>query len=514
MTIPFFQLIRQNAPSGLVVFLVALPLCLGVALASGAPPLSGILSGIIGGIVVGGLSRSHISVSGPAAGLTAIVFMAITELGSFELFLCAGLIAGGVQLLLGLLKAGSITNYFPSAVIEGMLAGIGVIIIVKEMPYALGDALFFEHIREGIISLHLGSLLIALLSAIILFSWEKLAWTKRVKWIPAALVAVVLGVLLNQLFIMLESPLALLPSQLVNLPVAHSLEEAEGLIRLPDFNGFTRPQTWLIGLSIAVVASIETLLSIEAADRLDAHRRITDTNHELRAQGVGNLFASLIGALPMTSVIVRSSANANAGATHKLSTIIHGFLLLVCVLAIPEWLNQIPLATLAVVLIFIGYKLTRPVLYRHFWRKGIYQFLPFLATMLAVVCLDLLKGVGIGLLISLGFILHRNLKRAYYLSREDLADAQEICLELAEEVTFLNKAAIKKTLKNVQPNSKITIDARKCAYIDHDVLELIANFSHIYAKENGIEVTLKGLRYDYEKAQSHSHIQVVLHKSP
>lgn len=512
MTTSLFSLLRQNIPSGLVVFLVALPLCLGVALASGAPPLSGILSGIVGGIVIGLLSRSHISVSGPAAGLTAIVFMAITELGSFELFLCAGLIAGGLQLLLGLLKAGSITNYFPSAVIEGMLAGIGLIIIVKEMPYALGDALLFEHIREGTISLHLGSLFIALLSALVLLSWEKLAWAKRVKWIPSALVAVVLGTLLNQLFLNLNSPLALLPEQLVNLPVPHSLEEAERLIRQPDWRGFTQLQTWVIGLTIAIVASIETLLSIEAADRLDAHRRITDTNHELRAQGVGNLVASLIGALPMTSVIVRSSANANAGATHKLSTMIHGLLLLVCVLLIPEWLNQIPLATLAVVLIFIGYKLTRPVLYRHFWRKGIYQFLPFLATVVAVVWLDLLKGVGIGLLISLGFILHRNLKRAYYLSREDLEEAQEICLELAEEVTFLNKAAIKKTLKNVQPNSKITIDARKCAYIDDDVLELITNFTHIYARENQIEVNLKGLKYDYEKSHSHSHIQVVLHK--
>lgn len=509
-----FHLIRQNAPSGLVVFLVALPLCLGVALASGAPPLSGILSGVIGGLVIGALSRSHISVSGPAAGLTAIVFVAISELGSFELFLCAGLIAGVVQLLLGIGKAGSITNYFPSAVIEGMLAGIGIIIIVKEMPYALGDVLFFQHLTEGIVSLHLGALLITLISAVVLWGWEHSVFAKRIKWIPAALVAVVLTTALNQLFHVLQSPLALNSTQLVNLPVAHSLEEAESLIRLPDFSGLSQAKTWLIGLTMAIVASIETLLSIEAADRLDPHRRITDTNHELRAQGLGNLVASVIGALPMTSVIVRSSANASAGATHKLSTMIHGLLLLVSVLLIPEWLNQIPLATLAVVLIFIGYKLTRPVLYRHFWRKGYYQFIPFFATMLAVVWLDLLKGVGIGLLISLGFILQRNLKRAYYLSREELSEAQEISLELAEEVTFLNKAAIKKTLKNVQPNSKITIDARKSAYIDHDVLELIANFTHIYAKENGIEVTLKGLKYDYEKAQSHSHIRVVLHKSP
>lgn len=496
----FGQLLRQNFASGLVVFLVALPLCLGISLASGAPPLAGVLSGIIGGIVIGALSTSHISVSGPAAGLVAIVLAAITELGAFELFLCAGLVAGGLQFILGLIRAGSITNYIPISVIEGMLAGIGVLIILSQLPYAFGQkGSLWQIIQNG--TIHFGALIIALISMAIIIGWERSPFFSKLKLLPSALIAVLMGILLNNLFIYFDSSLAVPASQLVQLPVPHSLEEAESLIKFPNFSGLLNPYVWLTGATIAVVASVETLLSIEAADRLDKRRRITDTNHELRAQGIGNIVASLIGGLPMTSVIVRSSANANAGASHKLSTVIHGTLLLVCILAIPSLLNQIPLATLSAVLILVGYKLTRPAIYRLFWHKGIYQFIPFIATMVAVVFLDLLKGVGIGLVISIIFLLYGNMKRAYYLSREELAEANSIVLELAEEVSFLNKAAIKKTLKNVRPNSQITINATRSVYIASDVLELIDDFANFYAKENNITVKLKGFKHNYENQE-------------
>ncbi|AUI65960.1 MULTISPECIES: SulP family inorganic anion transporter [Glaesserella] len=504
------KLLKQNFSSGLVVFLVALPLCLGIALASGAPPLAGILSGIVGGIVIGALSSSHISVSGPAAGLAAIVLAAITELGSFELFLCAGLIAGAIQLLLGFIRAGSITNYIPVAVIEGMLAGIGVIIILKELPYALGSSETLSQLIQNSTPIHFGSLLIATISMAIMIGWDRHPKLKKIKLLPSALVAVIVGILLNNLFIYFNLPLAIPSSQLVQIPVPHSLEEAENLIRYPNFSGFSNSIVWVTGITIAVVASIETLLSIEAADRLDVHRRITDNNHELRVQGFANILASCIGALPMTSVIVRSSANVSAGATHKISAVIHGILLFMCVVSIPTLLNQIPLATLAAVLILIGFKLTHPKHYKHFWRKGIYQFIPFVVTMIAVVFLDLLKGVGIGLVISILFVLHGNMKRSYYLSREELSEADEIVLELGEEVSFLNKAAIKKTLKNIQPNSKVTINAEKALYIASDVLELLEDFTNVYAQENNIQVKLRGFKYDYEHQEGveHTHIRV------
>lgn len=515
--------LSQNFASGLVVFLVALPLCLGIALASGAPPLSGIIAGIIGGIVVGAISNSNISVSGPAAGLTAIVLTAITDLGAFELFLCAGLIAGILQLVLGFIRAGSISNYFPNNVIEGMLAGIGIIIILKQIPHALGfdkdyegnQTLFengfnFNYFNELFSAIHPGAVIVTLVSIAILLTWEKVAFLKRIKMLPGALVAVIAGILLNQFFVSTGSSLAISAEHLVPLPVPQSIEDFKNLITLPDFNGFTNPKVWIAGATIAVVASIETLLCIEASDRLDVRRRITDTNLELKAQGIGNLVSSLIGGLPMTSVVVRSSANANAGATSKSSAIIHGVLLLVCVLSIPFILNLIPLATLAAVLILVGYKLAKPATFKHFWHNGKYQFIPFLATVLAVVFTDLLKGVGIGLAISVIYILQGNMKRAYYLSREKLNDADELTIKLAEEVSFLNKAAIKKTLKNIKSGSKVIIDARTTSYITTDVLEMIQDFANVRAKEENIEVELIGFKTsyrDYETDQD-SHVSI------
>lgn len=503
--------IKENFPSGLVVFLVALPLCLGIALASGAPPLSGVIAGIIGGLVVGYLSNSNISVSGPAAGLTAIVLTAITGLGSFEMFLCAGLIAGLLQLVLGFVRAGSISNYFPTNVIEGMLAGIGIIIIITQIPNAFGFATGFtdsvmavngfslDTLATMAAGIHPGAVIVTLTSVAILLAWDKFPTLKKIKMVPGALVAVASGIILNYLFTVTGSALAIGSEHLVSLPVPKSLDDFRGMLVFPAFSGFLNMQVWVVGATIAIVASIETLLCIEASDRLDTHRRITDTNRELRAQGIGNLLSSLIGGLPMTSVVVRSSANANAGATSKASTMIHGALLLISVLTIPFILNMIPLSTLAAVLILIGYKLAKPATIMHFWKKGKHQFIPFIATIIAVVFLDLLKGVGIGLLISIFYILQGNMKRAYYLSREQLDDADEINIKLAEEVSFLNKAAIKKTLKNVKPNSRVCIDARSTSYIATDILEMIQEFANIRAKEEDIEVTLTGFKTSYQE---------------
>ena len=407
--INLFANLKSDIPAGLVVFLVALPLCLGIALASGAPPLSGIIAGVVGGIVVGFFSKSHLSVSGPAAGLTAIVLTAITDLGAFNIFLTAGLIAGLIQLILGFVKAGSISNYFPTNVIEGMLAGIGVIIILKQIPHAIGyDADFegdetfmqqdggntFSTIIGALDYINLGAVIVTAVSLTILLLWDKVPFLKKLKLVPGALVAVIVGILINEFFLASGSSLAITSEHLVNLPVPETIDDFKSIILLPDFNGFLNYKVWIVGATIAVVASIETLLCIEAADRMDAQKRLTDTNVELKAQGIGNMLSSLIGGLPLTSVVVRTSTNNNAGAKSKMSTIIHGVFLLVSVLAIPFLLNKIPFATLAAVLFLVGYKLAKPAVIAHFWHKGKYQFIPFIATLLGVVFMDLLKGVA------------------------------------------------------------------------------------------------------------------------
>lgn len=565
-----FGNLKSDFPSGLVVFLVALPLCLGIAIASKAPPLSGIIAGVVGGIVVGALSRSHISVSGPAAGLTAIVLTAITDLKAFDIFLTAGLIAGILQLILGFLKAGSISNYFPTNVIEGMLAGIGIIIILKQIPHAVGydndfegDETFAEKGGNAIDSLldsfnhvHLGAILITLLSLAILISWDKIDFLKKLKLIPGALVAVIVGVILNEVFISSGSNFAIAKEHLVSLPVPKTWNDFKNIVVTPNFAGFADVKVWTVGATIAVVASIETLLCIEASDRMDTQKRYTDTNIELKAQGIGNILSSLIGGLPMTSVVVRSSANANAGAKTKMSSIIHGVLLLISVLSIPFLLNKIPLATLAAVLLMVGYKLAVPSI-RHFasympkeinilvivlisvivaynvtgqfgtmviitgsvallilayciykfkilieFRKTItrnqYLYFPFFATTLAVVFTDLLKGVALGVVISISFILRGNLKRAYRFRKEKFEDGDVIRIDLAQEVSFLNKAAIKTTLSQIPENSKVVINASDTVYIAHDVLDLIQEFASIRALEENIKVKLKGFKKVYE----------------
>lgn len=520
-----FANLKSDFASGLVVFLVALPLCLGIALASGAPLFSGIISGIIGGIVVGMLSRSHISVSGPAAGLTAIVLVAISDLGSYPVFLTTVLIAGIIQLILGFIKAGSISNYFPTNVIEGMLAGIGIIIFLKQVPHAVGydkvsegDTSFFENggltvidsIIEAFQSFNYGSVIITLVALSILVVWTKIPFLHKLKLVPGALVAVLSGILINEIFIRTGSPLQVNKDHLVSLPIPGSIEEFKAIFIFPDFSSGTifNSNVWLTGITIAVVASIETLLCIEASDRMDPHKRYTNTNVELKAQGIGNFISGLLGGLPMTSVVVRSSANANAGAETKMSTIIHGFLLLISVLLIAPFLNRIPLATLAAILLLIGYKLAKPSLFKHFWEKGKYQFIPFIATVLAVVFLDLLKGVALGMLISIFFVLRGNYKRAYFFRKETYHDGDVIHIDLAQEVSFLNKAAIKNTLKNIPENSKVIINAADSVYIAHDVLDLIEEFKDIIAKDRHIKVKLVGFKkaYNIENTEDGQHV--------
>lgn len=512
--INLFANLKSDFASGLVVFLVALPLCLGIAMASGAPLFSGIIAGVIGGIVVGYLSQSHISVSGPAAGLTAIVLTAITNFGAFDVFLMSVFIAGLIQLALGFLKAGSISNYFPTNVIEGMLAGIGIIIILKQIPHAFGyDADFegdqafiqndgsnsFSFLFNLINHIQLGAVVVSLVSLVILISWDKVSFLKKLKLIPGALIAVIAGVVLNEIFISSGSSLAIAKEHLVSLPVPQSFDEFKSILIIPDFTAVTNPQVWVVGLTIAIVASIETLLCIEAADRMDVQKRYTNTNVELRAQGIGNILSSLLGGLPMTSVVVRSSANNNAGAKSKMSAIIHGILLLISVLSIPTILNKIPLATLATVLILVGYKLAKPSTVLHFWKKDkIYQFIPFIATLIFVVATDLLKGVALGIIISIIFVLRGNLKRAYSFKKEQYEDGDVIHIDLAQEVSFLNKAAIKLTLSEIPENSKVIINAHDTEYIAHDVLDLIREFKETRAIDENIKVKLKGFKKAYQ----------------
>lgn len=506
--------LKSDFASGLVVFLVALPLCLGIALASGAPLFSGIISGIIGGIVVGFLSRSHISVTGPAAGLTAIVLTAITDLGAYNIFLTAVIIAGLLQLLLGFLKAGSISNYFPTNVIEGMLAGIGIIIFLKQIPHAVGydkvsegDTSFFEKggsnmfetIFDAFNYINYGSIIITAVALAILIIWDKVPFLKRLKLVPAALIAVFSGIIINEIFIRTGSALRVSEDHLVSLPTPSSMAEFQAMFVIPDFSvaALTNPNVWVVGITIAIVASIETLLCIEAADRMDPYKRYTNTNVELKAQGIGNLLSGLIGGLPMTSVVVRSSANANAGARTKSSAIIHGLLLMISVLTIAPFLNKIPLATLAAILLLIGYRLAKPAHFMHFIAKGKYQYVPFIATVVAVVFLDLLKGVALGMLISIFFVLRGNYKRAYSFKKEEYQDDDVIHIQLAQEVSFLNKAAIKNTLSNLPEKSKVIIDASDTVYIAHDVLDLIEEFKDIRAVDDGIDVKLIGFKKAY-----------------
>ncbi len=504
-----FKHLKSDSISGLVVFLVALPLCLGIALGSKVDPISGIIAGVIGGIVIGFISNSNVSVSGPAAGLIAIVVTSVATLGSFPTFLLAVVLAGVIQLLLGLFKLGSLANFIPNSVIEGMLAGIGLTIFYKQLPHAVGydkdfqgDEAFiqpdgentFTEIFKALDYVSIGAITICILSLIILISWDKFKLQNKIKFLPAALVAVAVSIVVNILF--KNTFFEVKQEHLVQLPT--SIDEIKKGFVLPDFSQILNGKMWVIAFTIAIVASIETLLCIEASDKLDHDKRYTNPNLELKAQGVGNILSGLIGGLPMTSVVVRSSANVNAGAKTKLSTIIHGVLLLVCVLTIPFILNLIPYATLAAVLLLIGYKLANPKLFKKFYNLGWNQFLPFIITVNAVFFIDLLKGVLLGLFASIFFILRENLKKAYIFKESEFEDGDRIKIHLAQEVSFLNKASIKESLMAIPNYTKVSIDARDTEFIDHDVMEIIEDFCKFQSKERHIEIKLKGIDENFK----------------
>ena len=508
-----FSLNRADILSGMVVFLVALPLCLGIAVASGAPPFAGIICGIIGGVLVGALSNSNVSVSGPAAGLIAIILISITQVG-YESFLLAVIIAGGIQLTLGFAKAGGISSYFPTSVIEGMLVAIGIIIIKKELPHAIGydlenegdfysyqllkeDEGFFGELFHSFNFAHTGAIVVAIVSIVILIAFNKIPALKKIKALPGALVAVLAGILINAGYQMFQPSLVIANEHLVTLPKAASIGDFINQFTLPNFNGISNPQVWITGVTIAVVASIETLLCLEAGDKMDPNKRYSNANTELKAQGIGNIVSGLIGGLPMTSVIVRTTANINAGAKTKFSAIFHGLLLLLSVVVIPGILNMIPMASLAAILIMIGWKLASPKVFKHMWQSGLQQFIPFMVTVIAVVFTDLLKGVGVGLVVSIFYILRGNMKLAYRFSKEKYNTGETIYIDLAQEVSFLNKAAIKQTLSDLPTNSKVVVDAGNTVYIDFDVLQLLRDFVEFGAKERKINIELINFKEEY-----------------
>ena len=492
--------LKYDLPASIVVFLVALPLCLGIALASGAPLFAGILTGIIGGVVVASISGSQLSVSGPAAGLTVIVLGAIQQLGAYETFLLALLIAGIMQFVLGIIKAGMIGNYFPSAVIIGMLAAIGITIILKQLPYAVGydvGTSGSENVSQfnqestfawlGTVwnAIHPGVAMICLVSLGLLIGWPKV---KRLNMIPAPLLVVVVGVLMSRAFS--GTAFQVGAEHLVSVPVVDSVNAFFGLFTLPDFSQVFNKDVWIVGFTIAVIASLETLLSLEAVDKIDPFKRVSPTNRELVAQGIGNMTSGLLGGLPMTAVIVRSSANVNAGGRSRQSAILHGLWLLIAVLAIPSVINMIPLSCLAAILLHTGYKLAKATIFKQMWHKGMDQFIPFIVTILAVVFTDLLTGVAIGLVVGVFYILKNNLSNAFEYDIDINAHGAKITITLAEEVSFLNKASIQKSLYGLPKQiNEIIIDGSQSRFIDKDVIEVIKDFEqHAVSKGKTIEL--------------------------
>ena len=502
----YFTSLPNDVPSSIVVFLVALPLCLGIALGSNAPLFSGIIAGIVGGIVIGFLSGSQLSVSGPAAGLTAIVVVAIGKLPSFEAFLLAVVLCGVFQIILGFIRAGILGDYVPNCVIKGMLAAIGIILILKQFPHLigydknfLGDESFLQRDNENTFSgifralaaITPGAAIIGGGSLIIFIIWEKFVSKKKfARLIPAPLVVVLIAVAVNWLFATTAPGYALKPEHLVNIPVASSAGEFLSFFTLPDWSQFMNKEVWIAGVTLALVASLETLLSIEAIDDLDPYQRVTPTNRELKAQGVGNLLSGLIGGLPITSVIVRSSANVNAGARTRMSTVYHGILLLLCVALIPGLLNLIPTAALAAVLILTGYKLAKPSLFKAFYRKGWDQFLPFIITIVAILFTDLLTGVMIGIGVGLFFIIRSNFKTSVLV----VHDHNKFLVRLRKDVSFLNKPIIKNKLEKVPENASVIIDTSRADFIDKDIVEVIEDFM-LHAHLKNIKVAVKRSSY-------------------
>lgn len=504
---PLFSNIKQDIPASIVVFFVAMPLCLGIALASGAPLFSGIIAGIIGGIVVGALSNSKLGVSGPAAGLAVIVLTSIQSLGAFDIFLVAVVIAGVLQIIMGFLKGGVIAYYFPSSVIKGMLTGIGIIIILKQIPHAFGydadyegDLAFnqidgentFTELINMLNHISPGAIIVSVSALLILILWEVYLGKKHMffKLFQGPLAAVVFGIVYQVLASSYFPSLAIQEQHLVSVPVAGNFNEFVGQFTLPNFNYILNSEVWVIAITIAIVASLETLLCVEATDKLDPNNGVTNTNRELLAQGTGNIVSGLVGGLPITQVIVRSSANIQSGGKSKLSAIVHGLLLLISIALIPNLLNMVPLAVLASILFVVGFKLAKPMLFKEMYKLGWAQFIPFVATILGIVFTDLLIGIGIGFGISLVILLKNSYKNSHFLHQEqDEVDSKKIKMTLAEEVTFLNKGAILKALNELPEGTELTIDMSKSTDIDYDVMEIIEN--HIKSSEKkGISVTI------------------------
>ncbi len=492
-----FSSIKQDLPASIVVFLVALPLCLGIAAASEAPPIAGLIAGIIGGVVVGSISGSPLGVSGPAAGLIAIVLAAVADLGSYELFLAAVVVSGLIQIALGFLKGGIIAYYFPNSVIKGMLAGIGILILRKQIFPAMGydehavEHLTFEeadHYDQGtefsnmLANITPGAVVITLVGLALLILWDR-PFLKRVKalaMIPGSLMAVVAGIVLAILFhghALLEVGAGHYV-ELPELPKLSNLKDFDfgALITTPDFGAMLSPKFWMVAFTLAIVASLETLLCVEATDKLDPWKRVTPANRELHAQGIGNSLSGLIGGIPITQVIVRSSANIQSGGRTKLSTILHGVLLLVCVLAIPGILKLIPMASLAAVLLMVGYKLAKPSQFKDMWNAGLMQFIPFFITVIGVATIDLLTGVFLGLAVAFIHILWKNYSTPFHFDPNKHLPGMPIHIELSEDVTFLNKAGVKRTLDELPDGARVIIDARRTVDLDPDVREIIEDF--------------------------------------
>jgi len=499
----FFQNSMSDFSASIVVLLVALPLCLGIALGSGAPLFSGIIAGVIGGIVVGLASGSQLSVTGPAAGLTVIVATAILKLQVFEAFLLAVVIAGILQIILGFIKAGVIGDYIPNSVIKGMLAAIGLILILKQFPHLIGyDADFggdesfeqdnkentFSGILSAINYITPAAIVIGIASLLILILWEQ-KFMKSQKWIqviPGPLVVVLVGTLISEYFKMYQPDLALENKHLVSLPIAANLGDFFSFFTFPQLQYLKNPDVWITGVTLAIVASLETLLGLEAVDKLDPLKRVSPTNRELKAQGLGNIFSGLLGGLPLTSVVVRSSANVSAGAKTKMSAILHGVFMLLCVAFIPLILNKIPLSALAAILIFTGYKLAKVSLFKEFYQKGWDQFMPFVITIVAILMTDLLKGIIIGIGVGLFFMIRSNFRSSVFI----VNDNNKFLFRLRKDVSFLNKPIVKKKLEEVPLNAFVLIDATRADFIDKDVIEEINNFI-VHAHLKNIKVEIK-----------------------
>jgi len=501
-----FKQIKNDLPASIVVFFVALPLCLGIALASGAPLFAGIIAGIVGGVIVGFASGSPLGVSGPAAGLAVIVLTSIASLGSWEMFLLSVVLSGAIQLALGYAEAGFIAYFFPSSVIKGMLTGIGLLIILKQIPHALGwdknaigdDAFLqvdgqntFTEIFQALNFITPGAILIGSISLVILIFWDKVLMKKHkiFQIIQGPIVVVALGILMNHLYQNGILNFTLTEKQVVSLPVPKSVGDFLSQFTFPDFSSILNPSVWGVAIVIAVVGSLETLLCVEATDKLDPDRRITPTNRELKAQGLGNVISGLIGGLPITQVIVRSSANINFGAKTKLSTIIHGFFLLISAITLASLMNMIPLSSLAAILLMVGYKLAKPALFKDMYKLGWEQFIPFTTTVIAILVTDLLKGITVGILFGIFYTLRHSYRNSHHLKEKvKNEDGQEIHhLVLAQEVSFFNKANVIQALDSIPANTKVIIDFSKSKSVAYDVLEIVKDFE-INAKTKNIIV--------------------------